>query len=169
MKKTNFELRSEKTAELRKVLNLNFAVSYFVPVVVNGNIVDAAFLYTSAAEKEKTRPFGKVILDHKTGALLEYTNSYLNDFADSEKYPMTTKIDYSLPAEVTVADQAIAIKMINTYYDDICQVVFKDDISDEIKDKIRKYKELFYKSVPASLLPFYEALSCEYFQWLNNI
>lgn len=170
MKKNCFDLRFEKIKVLKSLVNSEFTVSYFVPAVVDGNIVDLAFVYASLANvQEKTRPFAKVMFEHKTGCLLEYKNSYIDDYMDSNKHPMTTKIDYSLPKEISAVEQGMTVRKVNAYYDAICLLAYKTDVSDKEKEKIREYKTLFYKSVPKALLPYYEALSPEFFSWLNNI
>ncbi len=170
MKENRFDLRLKRLAALERLVNSEIAISYFIPAVIDDKIVDVAFIYSSLATvQKKTRPFAKVMFEHKNGGLIEYKNSYIDDYMDSDKYPMTTKIDYSLPGEVSVAEQVEAMKKINAYYDEICELAYKTDISDESKEKIREYKTLFYKSVPEMLLPYYEALSPEFFIWLNNI
>lgn len=168
MEMSRLELRNEKIEQLKTIVNMNFAVSHFVPVAVRGNIVDVAFLYSSSPIIERTRPFAKVVFDHNRGSLVEFRNAYFNDFMDSEEFPMTTKINYSLPSEISVAEIGMAIQIINSSYDEICELAFKDDVSEEGAEKIREYKEMFYKSTPEALLPYYEALSPEFFQWLNK-
>ncbi len=170
MKMSDSKLRYEKITELKKIVNVNFAVSYFIPVIINDNMVDTAFLYSSTATvKERTRPFAKVMFEHSSGNLLEYKNSYICDYMNSDKYPMTTKINYSLPSEISAIEYGEIVKKVNSYYDMICEFAYKAEVAEENKEKIREYKSLFYASVPEALLPYYEALSPEFFEWLNSI
>ncbi len=169
MKKSCIELRKETLATLKDAVGINFAVSYFVPVVINKALADVAFLYPLAATTEKTRPFAKVMFEHNTGNLIGYSNAFINDFMDSEKYPITTKINYALSSDISVVELNNLMKQVNSEYDEICRTVFKKDISEEEKEKIRGYKAAFYASVPEALMPYYEALSPEFFNRLSNI
>lgn len=162
--------RNEKIFALKQIINTNFAASYFIPVSLNGNKADALFLYSSAViSARKTRPFAKALFDHSSGALLEYTNSYITDFMDPEKHPMTEQISYELPGQFSAAEQGAMIRKVNDLYDVVFSLAFSTELSQQDKAKLLDYKDCFYKSTPQALLPFYYALSPEFFEWLNNI
>lgn len=166
----NFDMRNDKIAHLRKVINVKFAVSYFVPVIIKDVLVDVAFIYSAiTGSKARTRPFAKVMFEHNGSGLIEYKNSFIDDFMDSEKYPITTEVDYSFPADVSVRELGENMKKVNSCYDEICELAYKTELSDEEKAKVCEYKDLFIKSTPEALMPYYEALSPEFFEWLNNI
>ena len=164
------ELRNNKILELKKITGIRFAVSHFVPALISGQLVDMAFLYpVSTSETKRTRPFAKVVLEHKTGMLLDYSNSYINDFMDSEKYPMSMKIDYSLANFTSAAEAKRSLDKTAELYDEVCEMFGKGDLSDEEKAKLSVYADNFHKTIPAGTLEFYKALSPEFFSWLKSL
>ena len=164
------ELRRKRVSELKKMLGTNFAVSNFVPSVVSDQLVDVAFLYpVGTADPKRTRPFAKIIIEHKTGILLDYSNSFINDFMDSEKYPMDMKIDYSISKLSCVAEVKQVLYNVETLYDDVCDMFVKEELSNEDKLKLSSFMDNFYKSIPCETLEFYQALSPEFFGWINRL
>jgi len=166
----NIDLRNKKISELKKIIGINFAVSHFVPSLICSQLVDVAFLYpVGISNTKRTRPFAKLVLDHKTGMLLDYSNSFINDFMDSEKYPMSMKVDYSLSKQISVSEVKLNLDKVAELYDDVCDLFEKSELSDDEKEKVLYFKDCFYKTVPVESLDFYEALSPEFFSWLKSV
>ncbi|MCC8098213.1 MAG: hypothetical protein LIO44_06655 [Eubacterium sp.] len=163
-------LENEKSffADLKKVVSSNSSASFLVPYRLDNYILDAAFLYPNYPSPEKTRPTYFILCDIKRKALVELRNAYINDFIDSEKYPMDTKISYRVPFAKTVAEQAKLVNNIKAAYPFIRNIAFKTDVSEEDKAKLREYANAFKKAVPEALLPFYKAASPEFYEWLEK-
>lgn len=166
----NIELRNKKINELKKMIGINFAVSHFVPAIINSQVVDVAFLYPiGTSGTKRTRPFAKAIFEHKTGMLLDYSNSFINDFMDSEKYPMSMKVDYSLAKFPSALEAKQSLDKVVELYDDVCALFGKTELSHEEKGKVSIFTDNFYKTVPDETLAFYKGLSPEFFSWLKSV
>lgn len=166
----NIELRNKKVNELKKMIGISFAVSHFVPAVINSQIADVAFLYPiGLSDTKKTRPFAKVIFEHKTGMLLEYSNSFINDFMDSEKYPMNMKLDYSLAKLSSASEAKKCFDKVAELYDDVCDLFEKKELSDDEKGRVSIFTDNFYKTIPDETIEFYKSLSPEFFSWLKSV
>lgn len=154
---------------LEKLTGVKAAMSFFVPVMRNGHKCETAFLYGSETRLEKNRPFAAVTVDYKTGALLEYRNAFISDFADTEKYPMDLLIDYSVPFDRTVSEHCEMVKKLEDLYAKVRAIAFNDVLSGEEKALTAGYYDTLVKMTPKALMPFYEALSPEFFQWLADM
>lgn len=155
--------------QLKAVICADCVHSLFVPVQKNGQVLDAAFLYSMGKPGvEWTRPFASVLLDSASGTLLEYRNAYISDFIESEEYPMTRKLDYSLPEGRSAKEQGALIHGLQEDYPQLKAAVFKASWSDSERALLASYKERFYQAVPGALVPFYTALSYEFFQRLDR-
>ena len=147
----------------------NCALSFPVPVRRAGHILDAVFLYDMGTFLAvRARPFASALLEHGSGILLEYRNAYLGDFMDTQKYPLTQKIDYSVPYAKTAAEQGKLLERIDGLYESIRELAWKNEPDEGEKRAAEEYGTCFFRAVPGDLLPFYEALSPEFFAWLRG-
>ncbi|MCH5264951.1 MAG: hypothetical protein J1F02_03555 [Lachnospiraceae bacterium] len=157
-------------AAIKVATGTNFSKSFYIPVKKGDHILDAAFLYSAGSlSQTRLRPNASIIIEPGSGSILEYRNSYINDFMDSAKYPMTLELDYSVPSAKSAKEQGELVKTVNELYGDIRKMAFKETLSDAQKKTLAKYNSCFYKAVPDSLVPFYEALSPEFFQWMKEM
>lgn len=157
------------TAAIKTAVRFNFSMSFFVPVRKNGYIFDTAFLYDMGDfSKVRLRPFASVILEPESEVLLEYRNAYLDDFMDADKYPMSLKIDYSVPSAKSAKEQGELVGKVNELYTAIRELAWKEGLEEHEKKVVREYYSCFCRAVPNALLPFYEALSPEFFVWLDK-
>lgn len=148
----------------------NFELSFWVPVKKAGHILDAAFLYDMGNfTTVRTRPYASVLIEPATGTLLEYHNAYIHDFADFDKYPMSMKIDYSVPFAKTAAEQGALVAKIDELYESVRELAWKENLTKEDKEAAREYYDCFEKAVPKDLMVFYEALAPEFFKWMQGI
>lgn len=153
---------------IQTAAGMNFAMSFLVPVKKGELILNAAFLYpTGSFSPIRTRPFASILLEPQSGAMLEYRNAYISDFADSEHYPMTMKLDYSVPAR-TAAEQRALLEKLDGLYPSVRKLPWKDDWADGERAAAAEYRQSFFKAVPETLLPFYKALSPEFYAWLRE-
>lgn len=155
-------------AAIQTAAGMNFAMSFLVPVKKGEMILNAAFLYpTGSFSPTRTRPFASILLEPQSGAMLEYRSAYISDFADSERCPMTMKLDYSVPAR-TAAEQRALLEKLDGLYPSVRKLPWKDGWTDGEKTAAAEYRQTFFKAVPETLLPFYEALSPEFYVWLRE-
>lgn len=146
-----------------------FSISCLVPVREGEHILDTAFLYGVGISAVRTRPFASVTLDPKSQTLLAYRNTYLDDFADTDRYPMSLKIDYSVPYAKSAREQGELLERINVLYESVRELAWKDSLTQEDKKAAAEYCNCFDRAIPKALIPFYEALSPEFFGWLWTV
>lgn len=169
--KKNNNIRNDVIYDLQRVVKANFCTSFYVPIREGITVLDTAFLYRAAPSSDVTlrpRPFAKVVIEPEKQLLVAYQDARIYDFMDTEAYPMSEKIDYSVPAR-TAAEQFKLIKNVNELYKKIRLFPWKDsELSEDEAHIVSEYAACFYQTIPKSLLPFYEALSPEFFAWLSE-
>ena len=145
---------------LEKAIGSNFFVSFFLPIEKKGHILDTAFLYSSETYSTKrTRPFARIIVDLESNLLLEYKNAYIDDYMDSEKYPLDMQVDYSVPCAKSAKEQLMYVNKVKELYRVVRELFFKKELTEDEKAVFNEYRENFMKAVPKDLLPFYEGLT----------
>lgn len=155
---------------IQSAANVNCAMSFPVPVKKGVHILDAAFLYPAGLFSPlRPRPFAAVLLEPNSGAMLEYRNAYIHDFADSALYPMGIKLDYSVPFAKTAAEQGKLTETVNELYAAVRELAWKDALTDAERNTAAEYRACFAQAVPKALLPFYRALSPDFFKWLEIV
>lgn len=164
------QLRKKEILQaVKTAAGTNCALSFPVPVRKAGHIPDAVFLYDMGTfSAVRARPFASALLEHGSGILLEYRNAYLDDFMDTKEYPLAQKIDYSVPFAKTAAEQGKLLERIDELYESIRELAWKNESEESEKRAAKEYGVCFYRAVPRDLLPFYEALSPEFFAWLQR-
>lgn len=155
-------------AAIQTASGMNFAMSISVPVKKGKHILNAVFLYpTGSFSPVRTRPFASILLEPESGAMLEYRSSFISDFADRERFPMTTKLDYSVSVG-TAVEQRELLETLERLYPTVRELPWKDGRTVEEQESASQYRKCFFKAVPEALLPFYEALSPEFYAWLRE-
>lgn len=169
MEKKRKSRETDVITALQMATKMNFAMSFLVPVKKGEHILDAAFLYgTGSFSVMRTRPFASILMEPNTKALLEYRNAYFDDFMDSAQYPMALKLDYSVPYASSAKEQGELVRKVQELYGSIRALPWKDGLDVSEKEMAMEYDNCFYRAVPRALLPFYEALSPEFFAWLKQ-
>lgn len=164
------ENREDIITAIKTATRSNFALSLWVPVRRAGHILDAAFLYDMGNfTTVRMRPFASVLVEPRTGTLLEYRNAYVSDFADTEKYPLSLKIDYAVPSARTAAQQLALTARAGELYQAVRELAWRGGLTDEEIETAREYAGCFAKAVPNDLVVFYEALAPEFFSWLDSL
>lgn len=160
-------IKTEKIEALKKAIGITGSISLYFPKKIADNVFDRAFIYPSGVySKTRTRPLGIITIYNKTGDILEYRNAYINDFVDTSKYPLDMKLDYSITDVRNVQEYDELYKKLMSMYNNIREIAFKDNITDDEKAQISEYGKYFFKIVPKDLLPFYEAISPEFYNML---
>ena len=155
---------------IKTAIRSNFAMSFYVPVRKAGHILDAAFLYDMGNYTTvRTRPFASVLIEPASGTLLEYRNAYINDFADAQNYPMSLKIDYSVPYAKTAAEQGALVARVEELYETVRELAWKEELMEDEKKVVSEYWDCFQKAVPKDLMAFYKELAPAFLGWIEKI
>lgn len=148
----------------------NISFSFPVPATENDMKVEKYFVYRMSFEKNKTRPFAKVITAFADGTILEIVNSHFNDFVDTSDYPFEKKISYELSDNsLTARQMKELIERANSLYNTVREIFFQKELSENDKAIVIEYKAIIDRITPPSLIPFYNALNPLYVSWLNSV
>lgn len=140
---------------------------YIVPAIENGVQVERTFLKFSVPG-QLFRPFSWVGFDKKSGTLMYYRHCMMQDFMDTEKYPASTKLKGEFSSPRTPKQQIGYEKELVERYEAIRDFVFEENIPEEQKKLVREFREQWELTVMTDLIPYYEALSPEFFEWLEK-
>lgn len=146
----------------------NGYVGFLVPKLENGKIVECSFI-RSANANIKNRPFAWVGFDPDSGAVLYYKHCSYDDFVCTDKYPPTTTISGEYISERNVDQQELFEKQLFNNYMNLREFVFKEKISEEQREIVRDFRKIWNITVLNDLKPYYEALSPEFFSWLDEM
>lgn len=148
----------------------NISFSFPVPATENGMKVEKYFVYRMSFEKNKTRPFAKVVTAFSDGTILEIVNSHFIDFVDTSEYPFDRKLSYELSDDsITARQMKDLIEKANSLYGTVRELFFQKELSENDKAIVAEYKSIIDKITPPSLTPFYNALNPSYVSWLDSM
>ncbi|MCR5783257.1 MAG: hypothetical protein K6G90_11060 [Clostridia bacterium] len=170
MKMNYITRRSATQSVVSDIIHGAPIISEFIPYKPGEYLFERAFLYNLGDYNTNslTRPFASVTVFSETCELLEYKDVVISDFADTEKWPLDISLDASVPVAETAVEQGNLIAELHDFYDEMIPFVFEPVSTAEQKNIIIKWFDLFKKTIPDSLKPFYEALSPDFFCWVNN-
>ncbi len=164
---------SDILSELKRKMAFCFddsvCLSYPVAGMIGGRRVDKVFLYRKAVGTAGLRPFASLVTDAENGDILLLESCKLHDFMDTQQYPLTRKLDYSLPNKTSVQDFKMEQQMIRKLYEGVRTFAFSNELTAEQKELLEKYTFLFTYTTPRELQPFYEALSPEFTVWAREV
>ena len=156
--------RVNRVAEM--VVGRDMALSYPVPALINGIRADRFFVYGTGFSKTRPRPFAALTVAMDGGVVLEYADCHVRDFMDTEKYPLDGKISYALPQKVSVKELKLEQSTINKLYELVRRVAFKDELTEQERKTVAAWYVMLENSVPRDLVPFYEAMGKEFYEWV---
>lgn len=154
---------------IRQVVTTMFgedvSLSYPIPDVTKAIWVERFFLYPAGGSPMRSRPFGMLTVERETGSVIAYQDCRWTDFMDTEQHPFETLICYELPRKITVKEFKVEQGLINKLYESVRCFVFREELTQEEKDTLSKYLVLLLRSVPTSLLPYYQKMGKNFFRW----
>lgn len=157
--------------ELREKLAMltggNYVFGPFIPCQIKGQPCERIFLY-SGAGRSKNRPYLSVLINSQNGAVLEFRNAYVGDFADGEKYPLGGAMDYSVPTAKTAVEQGELLKKLNGLYAEVREFAFTNELDERQGSVLREYADCLKNTVPASLLAFCRDAEPQFYDWLER-
>lgn len=140
-------------------------LSFAVPDIIGEERVERFFLYPINLSAERERPFAHFFVSSTDGKRSEIKQCSVEDFVDSKKYPLDMIISYRFPENVKALDLLKQIELVNEIYEEVRTFTFSEALIEEQLETLIRYFELFIKSVPKSLMPYYRSLGANFFKW----
>lgn len=138
-------------------------LSYPMPDIENGIRVERFFVYSMAPGLVRAAPFGVLTTEMDSGMVLAFQNCRLKDYFEREN---TAPIRYELPRKISVKEFRLEQSMINKLYEAVRRAAFKEQLTEQETVALRAYYVMLEKSVPVSLLPFYQAIGKNFYEWV---
>lgn len=146
----------------------HISLSYPVPDIINGIRVEKFFLYPVASSVQRARPFGLLTVSAESGTVLSYQNCHLSDFMDTQQHPFAEKISYALPKKIGVKEFKLEQSLLEKMYEVVREIAFTDSFTPQQQQVLRKYWVVFEKAIPVALMPYYQAMGRNFFEWGVN-
>ena len=143
----------------------NVSLSYPMADRVNGIPVDTFFLYPHSASLTRARPFALLRVCAETGRILSYTDCRAEDFMGEAGAPLTEKLNYALPKKMGVKEFKLEQSMLNKMYEAVRLIAFREELTSEEADVLRKYWVMLENAVPSDLLPYYLTMGKNFRKW----
>ncbi|MCD7824120.1 MAG: hypothetical protein LUG86_08940 [Oscillospiraceae bacterium] len=144
-------------------------LSALAPSMLQGRLVESAFLYDAPAPNNPLqRPYAWLTVDSMTGALVRFEYCFVQDFIDTEKYPIDMEIEYKpQPIKERMANG----KAFRAAYEAVRPFLFTEpsELTEEQVRAISQLRETMTKAIPSELLPFYQSLAKEFITWLEKV
>lgn len=159
-------------AQIRSLMNeltllagyRGYALSAPVPSLREGQKTDCAFLYPTARQTMRSRPIASMELSAASGLLLQFAHICVDDFADA---PRDAQADYSIEGGISAAEQLARVRMLDELYEAARAAAFEENPTAEEVNAVQAYVQQLQKTVPAGLMPYYEALLQPLARWLS--
>lgn len=142
-------------------------IGYMIPAEESGKRIERTLIRYSDAGNRR-RPFAWAGFDMETGMLLYYKHCSMEDFIDTNMYPADTALGKSYKNERTPKEQIKYEKALWESYESIREFVFLPEISRGHRELVRRFKAQWEMTVLKDLVPYYEALSPEFFAWMKE-
>jgi len=160
-----FPALKEKTAAL---FGDQVSLSYPMPDTVNGIRVEKFFLYSASPAPQRPRPFGLLTVSMETGSVLAYEDCRLQDFMDTAAHPFDAPVSYALPRKLGVKEFKLQQGLINKLYEAVREMAFSQELTDSQQEILQRYWVMLEAAVPADLLPYYQTMGKNFFDWGVN-
>lgn len=155
----------EKLADLLTKMT-GGVIGYLVPGIDSGRKVERT-LIRGRDGMDLRRPFGWAEFEMETGVILFYRHCIVDDFTDTQAYPLSTVMSREFNGDRTAKQQMEYEKKLWECYLKIREFVFEEDPTEEQKALMREYQQLWELTVLKDLAAYYETLSPEFFAWLS--
>lgn len=144
------------------------ALSYPVPALDNGRLTERFFLCSNQARAVRRRPFAWLAMDVESGRLARYADCAVEDFAAGLGAAPDQELDYSAPEGQSVRETQKLARRMSELYRSIRTFAFCPAPSGEQREAMAQYQALLPRVWRPELRRFYEALSPEFFAWLQG-
>lgn len=162
------EIFSDICRKVAYCLGENVITSYPVPNMENGILTEKIFLYRMSRSVERSRPFAVLTVSAENGEVLSYSNCKYEDFVDTGSHPTSKLISYAMPIKETIEEFESEQAMIRKMYEIIRRFAFSDNVTEQERILLSKYRLIFWGAVPKDLTDYYNAIGKEFFKWVNE-
>ncbi len=149
------------------LVNGGYSVSQPVPCVENGCRTERVFFYPNTLQTERVRPYAWASVSPEHGRVLSFQTCVIHDFMDTQKYPLDQLVDYSVPIAKTAKEQGELLKQYEAAYEEIRKFAFAEKLDEIQKNQLKIFWQLFSRTIPPGLIPYYESLSPDFFEWMK--
>lgn len=134
----------------------------------DGILMDVMFLYSGQPDaQEGPRPSGWVALQSVTGKLLLAADCAVCDFADTAAYPLDSVVALTREPSLSQKEHTQSWARLYELYEQLRLFAFEPEPADWQHEIVDEYARLFLRLAYAGHLPYYRALSPEFFGWLG--
>lgn len=162
------EIKALLAKGVHALQNGGYSVSQPVPCIEGSFRTERVFFYPSTPKVERVRPFAWAILSSEHASVLSYQHCVINDFMDTRKYPLDLMVNYSVPSAKTAKEQGELLKQYDMAYEAVRTFAFAEKLEEAQKKQLKDFKQLMNRSIPAGLMPYYESLSPDFYQWMKS-
>lgn len=140
----------------------------FIPLKVQGQLCETCFAIENRPDQDGcvTRPSTWLTVDSATGKLLFFSDCAVHDFVDPALYPPDSRV---LITGDTFRRAPEAGTELLKAYEDVRSFAFSAPCNDKQRHSARDLAGLFMHAFPPDLIPYYHALSPDFFQWLEKM
>lgn len=163
------EISSSILQENMLSVRFNSETLFSFPVLAmrGDTLVDAMFLYRSAAGLAGDRPFAWVLLHSLTGEALLLSDCAVHDFMDTARYPLDEPVELTRPRVLSPKEHTKSFQELYEAYEQLRLFAFDPKPDAQQRDAMERYKSLFLCMAFTGHYPYYRALSPEFFGWLG--
>lgn len=144
------------------------SLSYPVPGVINGALVERFFLFPNHPAALKQRPYAWLTVSSETGRLLQFAHCSVQDFAAPLQAPLTDQIDYSAPAEGGYRKLLALKRAFSEQYEMVRTFAFAGALTPEQREQLSQYRQLQDQVISPGAMEYYRMLSPEFYAWMEE-
>lgn len=142
----------------------------WMPARMDGRLMESAFVYSGKPDREGQvkRPYAWLTVDSATGRIVRYVYCALEDFIDTRRYPLETKV--CLAGNQPSPRRSAEGKAFWEAYQAIRSfaLMTPSDLSGEQRSAVQKLEAAMAEALLPALLPYYHALAPDFFQWVAD-
>lgn len=161
-------IREQIQTKLTALYGDSLSVSFPIPCKEGVLLLERFLLMRMSFSKRRSRPFGMLTVDAQAGRFLMLQDFHYRDIMDTEQYPFSDDLNYSLPADLSAEAYTATYHLLLERYDQMIGIVFSDFITKEQAEIVQDYFAAFKKIVPDALIPFYRTAGPEFFSWIEK-
>lgn len=143
-------------------------LSYPVPGLENGALVERFFLFPNQPKAMKRRPYAWFTVSPETGKLLQFAHCSIQDFAAPLRAALTEEIDYSAPTGGAYREVLAAKRAFSERYEMVRTFAFAERLSPEQTEQLAQYRRLQDQVINAGVMEYYRLLSPEFYDWMEE-
>ncbi len=161
------DIKSAVTKGVRALEGGGYSVSQPVPCMENGLRTERVFFYPNTFNTKRVRPYAWASISSEHGRVFSFQYCAVRDFMDTKQYPLEQMVDYSVPSAKSAREQGELLKRMEEACEAVRAFAFAETLDEAQMKQLREFSLLMAQTVPAGLMPYYEALSPDFFRWMK--